>query len=694
MKSNIGILSSNAVTRSGNCITLEAHAKSLYDHSLEGAPYLLNHDIHDPLGWVLPFGLLLQPKLCMTIGNFLTPDTHDERKLILKKINHVVKKRHSENYEEIMNEFKNVLGDNFDTSAQLYSDCYPAYYSKNIVAKAYPHLVEKMDKDGLVFLDELLTLFDYVGCGIFKNKKDKTAIFAHRYFRRNLSHLNKMNSDFIESFMKSQIDNIEARFRIAIDLDLIGLAHTFITYVEQDYWWGPKFDDDISSLPNDVTRHQNTESARSLTGIQSTEFWWKTDSDNNRVLEMEEVKTAPSLGESQTNYGCRYIHSIYDTKKGSFNHFDGAIRMYDEDSIVNRWDTPINKAGKGTVYTKLFRIDGKIPLSDWKRLCTFYFRGNILVYEYFNKKEEFESLFKSEITKPDDYTAFVPCKISARKGMQLFISHHRFDPNIINSYPRSIINPESFTLNNVRTEYVEVDVLEIKKILMTMGEELYLSPDIAFIKPLDYYTNFPTIIHTGKESQKLAENTLEAYKQLFAKMRQKLNGTYSLSLAVVCDERIINISAFGDLNAISDWLDSTTHFPVTESEFLTWITEQSERLSNLYETWHDFDYLSLLRADGYQFIERKQIDRNVEVSLDDYGLCSSVKVNEEDVCYNDLKSGLIFPSSMLLLKDIRCSKTKENYIESKTSKHMDSDVNMEIVECELLTTIWTDKLYK
>jgi hypothetical protein len=39
--------------------------------------------------------------------------------------------------------------------------------------------------------------------------------------------------------------------------------------------------------------------------------------------------------------------------------------------------------GRRSNYTKLFRIDGKLTLSDWKSLTTNYLQGNPLIYEYF-----------------------------------------------------------------------------------------------------------------------------------------------------------------------------------------------------------------------------------------------------------------------------------------------------------------------
>ena len=47
-----------------------------------------------------------------------------------------------------------------------------------------------------------------------------------------------------------------------------------------------------------------------------------------------------------------------------------------------RFEASINRAGKQSDYSKLFRFDGALPVSDWKRLLSDYFRGNNLIPEY------------------------------------------------------------------------------------------------------------------------------------------------------------------------------------------------------------------------------------------------------------------------------------------------------------------------
>jgi hypothetical protein len=52
-------------------------------------------------------------------------------------------------------------------------------------------------------------------------------------------------------------------------------------------------------------------------------------------------------------------------------------------AYLDRIDRAIDRAGKKSDYTKLFRFDGVLPVDDWKSLCTDFFRGNDLLPEYF-----------------------------------------------------------------------------------------------------------------------------------------------------------------------------------------------------------------------------------------------------------------------------------------------------------------------
>jgi hypothetical protein len=87
-------------------------------------------------------------------------------------------------------------------------------------------------------------------------------------------------------------------------------------------------------------------------------------------------------------YGCRYAHAEYDLVGGVLSHFDGAIRGYSSDAYLERIERRIDRAGKHADYTKLFRLDGALPVATWKRVLTDWYRGNRLIPEYLGASEE------------------------------------------------------------------------------------------------------------------------------------------------------------------------------------------------------------------------------------------------------------------------------------------------------------------
>ncbi|AKU20997.1 hypothetical protein ACZ75_05305 [Massilia sp. NR 4-1] len=113
-----------------------------------------------------------------------------------------------------------------------------------------------------------------------------------------------------------------------------------------------------------------------------------------------------------TAYGCRYAHAEFSSSEDAITHFDGAIRAYPAEAYFNRIDTSIDKAGKHSIYSKLFRFDGTLPISDWKRLLTDYFQGNALIPEYLGAARESEELVLDESTEDESLSATTEMKVA------------------------------------------------------------------------------------------------------------------------------------------------------------------------------------------------------------------------------------------------------------------------------------------
>lgn len=463
MFNRLGVLSSDSLNRDGYVIAFEALEQMVAETAINGMPQLIDHDFHRPLGWIMPFGILIEPKFSRSVGNFYYSETDKDLENISPRIDNHWQRINQEACQPHINEFRTLLQLDFSDEGKFIEKGAIAYHLKDITDKVFPNLFASLDKSGLVYLDDILKDFDYVGCGIFKSKNSEFCIFCHQYFKRSLSLLNNYNTYFIDEFIKLGTRK-DITLRIAIDRNLIGLSKTIKGVLEFDYWWGPKFTDDVSSLPDGVTRYESNDEQKFFSSVTGTEFWWKSD-NNEKTLEIEEIREKPSLGVGNGSFGCRYIHSIYNTDTNEFIHFDGAIRMYSEEQILERWDVNINKAGKNTEYTKLFRIDGKLQLADWKKLCLLYYKGNPLLFEYFGAKEEYDNLKnskkKASISKTSQLT---PYKINSDDGIRIFASYFKKGDDY-ETFERKVINPDGIKFRNGETmEVLEYDIIEIENI--------------------------------------------------------------------------------------------------------------------------------------------------------------------------------------------------------------------------------------
>jgi hypothetical protein len=692
MFNRLGVLTSDALNRDGYIIAFQALEQMIAKNAVDGLPQLIDHDFHRPLGWIFPFGVLVEPKLSRVIGNFYYGESDQDYEAINPRIHHHWQQINIEACQPHIAEFQHLLGANFSNNGKFIEKGAIAYQLENITNTVFPDLFSRLDKSGLIYLNDILKDFDYVGHGIFKSKDSAFCIFCHQYFKRSLSLLNSYNTYFIDEFIKLK-DQPNLTLRIAIDRNLIGLSKTMKGNLELDYWWGPKFNEDISNLPDGVTRYESNEDQKFFSNVVGTEFWWKSDG-NEKTLEVEEIREKPSLGVNKDSYGCRYLHSIYDTSRQEFIHFDGAIRMYTDEQILVRWETNISKAGKNTDYTKLFRIDGKLELEDWKKLCILYYKGNPLLFEYFGAKEEYENLRNATKSTPaTKFTQLIPYQVNNYDGVRILASYHK-KANDYQTFERKISSSDSLGFRNgeiLRT--LEYDIIEVEKYIRRAGGSLTYPADIEFVKPFDFCTNYPIILHGANNTGQLLTTTLNAFRHIFEIQNRTLNKTVSFTLTWEMPEFEVRLSFFGKSSELMKWLKTHESIPVDYPTFKEWLKEQRQWICDTYE-YRNNDCIGLVQEDGVFFIKRTGIepamikfpDENdpnyFEINLDN---------NHELKELMDLKK--IFPAHLGLIKKVTCSKTGENYLTSNTSKYLDEGVKMIVEKIDLLGFFWTDEQY-
>lgn len=400
MKQRLGIFATDQVDLHRTCIGAKElmAAEERARHTCErgfplGIPTHIQHDLHRPIGWSRVLGHLIDGAMVRTIGLMMEVETDDEKADLAMHAAEFWHRHHHVGKESFRDELsERVAPATLEGATYHRLEAY-AVARSGLAAEIYPELFdltsELVDKDGLTDYRELVKRMKHLQPGLFLDPKRGLVLFAHRFFRRSLSHLNKLNDYFLASFdMTAKENNLNPRLRL--DPDLLGHAQTVLDLMEREYWHGPKFSDDIVSVLPGSTEHKASERVRYYEGIDKTHFWWKKpearDQDGTevayRTFEVEELIENVSGGLLDERYGCRYAHAEFSPAVSAITHFDGAIRAYPAEAYLERIEKMIDHAGKHSEYTKLFRFDGSMPVQCWKRLLSDFYRGNPLIPEY------------------------------------------------------------------------------------------------------------------------------------------------------------------------------------------------------------------------------------------------------------------------------------------------------------------------
>ena len=259
------------------------------------------------------------------------------------------------------------------------SDVVHAKPVESEVLKVCPELSDLIDDDGLVTLNDDFTLFDG---GV---KYGDYMLHYHQFLRRGFS--SNPNFDFLGTFARYHHETKHRnRFRVAIDHRRIMLFEHWRQCMEFDTWYGPSFDRDKLDDPEFrgltvVGRiHPNSSDSYALV---KTEFLWKTNElERVKTLEIEEL-SCPTKPYDNWHIN-RYLHAERDIDRRTFQHFDGAAKVYAQDIYPTRVDQTMPDNTKPNHYIKLFRVDGETDLDDWLSLISMYYKGNEMLIEYFD----------------------------------------------------------------------------------------------------------------------------------------------------------------------------------------------------------------------------------------------------------------------------------------------------------------------
>lgn len=379
-----------------------------------GVPLHIQHDMHRLVGWSSTLGHLIDGSMVRVIGKVLEVESDTEKAELRELVDSYWAHHHEHGSDDFKKDLmQRVAPATLDEGPRfLRVEAFTAIHT-GLAAQLYPEFFdiahEHVDKDGLVDYRFLLEHVRLLQPGVYLDEKRQLLLFAHRFFRRSLSHRNKLNEYFLDSFVQAAEES-NLRPRLRLDPDMVGHPSTYRGQVEAEYWHGPKFSDDINTIPSGVAVHSASQRTRHFEGVDKTHIWWKPEefrdatSELFRTFEVEELIDSPSAGLTEERYGCRYAHAEYSSSSSRITHFDGAIRAYPAEAYLDRIDLNIDRAGKHSEYTKIFRFDGPMPVDLWKRLLNDYYRGNPLIPEYLggsNVEEAPASLSQEPMTSQD-----------------------------------------------------------------------------------------------------------------------------------------------------------------------------------------------------------------------------------------------------------------------------------------------------
>jgi len=121
------------------------------------------------------------------------------------------------------------------------------------------------------------------------------------------------------------------------------------------------------------------------TASEITEYCW-TRRDDEIHFVCEEVPRASTVAKRPA----RYLHVIYDPRTQQITHFDGALRLYTQEELNQRYRTHVRNIGKIGIREKIFRIDEPVSRDAFSLITQAFFIWNDDVIKYF-RGSPFES---------------------------------------------------------------------------------------------------------------------------------------------------------------------------------------------------------------------------------------------------------------------------------------------------------------
>lgn len=677
----IATLATDRPCRDNTRFTPGALAYALQQNWERGVPSLIAHDMNRPLGWTVPTAMYFARSGCRLTGQIHIARSSDEMAQVKRAMTDFLAVQlaaHQDKIDALRTLIAEALDD--DNWISVVADCV-AVYEVDIARRVALDVFRDEDDDGLIEIAKL----DPIGPGVYRH--GKLALFAHRYLRRGATPLNTLNTSFLAA-----LEQLPATFhpRVALDPDMVGLASTYRPHLEHQYWWGPEFDDDLSRIPVGVAQHRSNDVERFFTGIERTEFRWGAR-DAERIFEAEEIRDVPTFDPRAKRYACRYVHAIVSSG-GGIGHFDGAVRVYDEDSFSARRAVDIAHTERAPIYDKLWRVDGDIPVSVWKRLLSDYFRDNHLVGEYLGAPAAARfgpiPAASDDMTGPKDPPAAF--RITRGSGVRAGLSF-RSPPE--QSASRHIWPGRLLEIDGQRTPMIEADSLELVKFMARQGHRVELDPATLLFAVEDLDVNLATVWHPD-----ICEipQTVAAIRALVERWAERSDDRLlGFSVAYPIGEVAILLSVCGHL---SDLAELTNQWTTRLQPVLTDPIRLADTLKNLVGDGASDeprpDALESLTINRVLEVDRLELERGLyELKLTDRGLAIDMMLDLSDQNYRfaDVEAGRVRPVAGFIVKQSDCAACGQPYRDCPCSRLFDPGCHQVISKAAPISVFLTPR---
>ena len=425
-------------------------------------------------------------------------------------------------------------------------------------------------------------------------------------------------------------------------------------------------------------------------------------------------------------YGCRYVHSIIDEKSGEVLHLDGAIRMYDDEGMVERLGVDLKTASRQTEYTKLWRTDHALPVSLWKRVVNDYYRDNYLVGEYLGgDRGELEGAERfAEPDEPSDpleahvglglvaratkeqnlVELLVPYAMQTGDGVLVRVGmrsrpeptgvHRRFRPFLLvpdREYPEDLRAERLHAL-------MEIETLHLKKVIERRGGKVGLPAREMWVQYRDDYINLAPVAHETEDPE-LVSDTMQAIKEYLTVLRSDRSRTVvAFTVAYVVGDREVVISAAGPVADVLSWFDSVgLDLPRSENALAEWAGRTAKYQSEADEI--GIDPLLMDTVSGL-FIGREVVGEAFQAKTwfdEDAGRPRwSVEIDTSEsappgvaLLQAALTSETLTVATSWVLRKVTCTRCDARYADCECTV-LDEGLALNVEDGLIFTHTWTD----